>query len=243
MKRASLLLLVSIFIGCGKNKVVELPQINTTTISEVLDVSPAYIFYDTATPDSVEFNRKNLISTTNWLVNVDKRLSMKQVLPHLQYLQNKRRKKGMHSNAAAKNYFTCNNISQKTLGFMDFTDVTYTLVDDNNSETNSIVLLEDSPEVYNDIVTEHTFITVSLIIDKNKKVLYNNQLLSLSDYINMIPVAKYPIVANGFALDLYFMDSMSFQDYISIKSELSQQERTDIIINPVEYFYEYKLLN
>ena len=65
---------------------VELPQINKTTISEIVDVSPAYIFNNMATPDSVEFNRKNLISTTNWLMNVDKRLTIKQVLPHLQYL-------------------------------------------------------------------------------------------------------------------------------------------------------------
>ncbi len=58
-------------------------------ITEVIDVSPVYLFFDEVT-DSVEFNRRNMISSTNWLVNIDKRLTLKQVLPHLQYLQEKR---------------------------------------------------------------------------------------------------------------------------------------------------------
>jgi len=51
-------------------------EVENAEITEVLDVSPAYIFYDETQPDSTLFNRKNLIGTTNWLVNVDKRLTL-----------------------------------------------------------------------------------------------------------------------------------------------------------------------
>ena len=44
------------------------------------------MFYTKDTGD-IEFNRRNMISTTNWLVNIDKRLTLKQILPHLKYLQ------------------------------------------------------------------------------------------------------------------------------------------------------------
>ena len=66
-----------IFASCGKEKIVQLPEINHSKISKINDVSAAYLFYDVTQPDSVELNRNNLISTTNWLINVDKRLTLK----------------------------------------------------------------------------------------------------------------------------------------------------------------------
>ncbi|MDU8885999.1 hypothetical protein RXV94_07495 [Yeosuana sp. MJ-SS3] len=127
MKHFFLFVALMILWSCGNEKVVQLPEIQNANITEVLDVSPAYIFYDITKPDSTDFNRKNLISTTNWLVNVDKRLTLKQVLPHLQYLQEKRHGDGMHKNENARNYFTCNDTSRNTLGFIDFTDIVYSL--------------------------------------------------------------------------------------------------------------------
>lgn len=47
------------------------------SVTEVLDVSPAYVFYDETQPDSVFLNRKNLIISTNWLVNIYKRCMLK----------------------------------------------------------------------------------------------------------------------------------------------------------------------
>ena len=124
MRYLSVLIILVLF-SCGDEKIIQLPEIKNADITEALDVSPAYIFYDETQPDSTLFNRKNLISTTNWLVNVDKRLTLKQAIPHLQYLQSKRRKASMHKNENAKNYFTCNNTSFKNLGFLEFTELTY----------------------------------------------------------------------------------------------------------------------
>ncbi len=40
---------------------MQLPEIENAAITEVLDVSPAYIFYDESQPDSTLLNRKNLM--------------------------------------------------------------------------------------------------------------------------------------------------------------------------------------
>ena len=122
------ILLISIallFFSCGNEKVLQLPEIKNAKITEVLDVSPAYIFYDETKQDSVELNRKNLIISTNWLVNVDKRLTLEQALPSIIKLQEKKRNATMHKNEKARNYYTCNDTSIKNLGFIDFTDVVY----------------------------------------------------------------------------------------------------------------------
>ncbi|MEJ2113365.1 MAG: hypothetical protein P8X62_06655 [Flavobacteriaceae bacterium] len=132
-----ILLLVS-FSSCDK-KTILLPEVQNAKISEVIDVSPAYIFYDITKPDSTDFNRKNLIGTTNWLVNVDKRLTLKQAIPHIQFLQDKRRNSKMHKNENARNYFTCNDTARNNLGFIDFTDVVYSFkIIDSLSEEYSI---------------------------------------------------------------------------------------------------------
>ena len=70
--------LVSVMLfSCGNEKVVRLPEIDHSEITEITDVSAAYIFYDETKPDSTELNRRNLISTTNWLINVDRRLTFR----------------------------------------------------------------------------------------------------------------------------------------------------------------------
>ncbi|MHA7843935.1 MAG: hypothetical protein ACX93I_11485 [Winogradskyella sp.] len=237
MKKLIYLFVFTIILSCNNERVLQLPEIENAEITEVLDVSPAYIFYDETQPDSTIFNRKNLIGTTNWLVNVDKHLTLKQVIPHIQYLQNKRKKESMHKNENAKNYFTCNDTSINNLGFIEFTDVDYKNVDIKNDSLN-LQLLDPSSEFYRNKLLLGAYIELSVIFEKNRRIRYKNKSLSISDYISKIPVAQnIEIQSEGFSLDLYFDESLTFQDYISIKSELSQIEREDIIVSPFEFIY------
>ncbi|WP_375242539.1 hypothetical protein [Lacinutrix sp.] len=124
MKKLLIAFCLLVLCACGKEKSVLLPEIQNTKITEITDVSPAYLFYDETKPDSLELNKNNLIISTNWLVNVDKRLTLKQVIPSIIKLQEKKRNSD-HKNKNARNYFTCNATSIKNLGFVDFTDVVY----------------------------------------------------------------------------------------------------------------------
>ncbi len=91
MKKLPILLLLLICSSCIKERLLYLPEIQNSKISEIADISHAYLFYDETEKDSVDLNRKNLIGTTNWLINVDKRLTLKQAIPKIIYLQNKKR--------------------------------------------------------------------------------------------------------------------------------------------------------
>ena len=200
---------------------MQLPEVDKTDIHDVLDVSPVYIFYDETQPDSTLLNRKNVISTTNWLVNVDKRLTLRQVVPHLQYLQEKRQKASMHKNDAAKNYFTCNDKSINSLGFLEFTGVKYNLEGskevDLNTDINHIMFF--NKDDINIITSDHVIIEANItnFLEELKKI-----------------GAKKNNVRTFF---LGFKKSLSFQDYVTIKSMIKNFSTVHLIIDKVEFIF------
>lgn len=215
-------LLVLSFVGqfsCNE-KIVQLPETSNKSITEVLDVSPAYLFYDEA-QDSIEFNRKNLIGTTNWLVNVDKRLTLKQAMPHIIYLQNKRKKSGMHKNESARNYFSCSNTEIKNLAFIDFTNVEYIMGDESQltKGVKSCKLIFSNP---NDIEI--------VFPDKNMTSDTNN----FMDFLK-----NEPAIANegSWMLYLAFNENLKFQDYINLKSKMLEMDLNTITISKTELIY------
>ncbi len=207
MKNILFLIILSVLLSCGNEKVLQLPEINHSEITEILDVSHAYLFYDETKTDSVELNRKNLISTTNWLINVDKRLTLKQAIPHIKYLQEKKTNSS-HKNKKAKNYFTCHDTSINNLGFVEFTNTSYidesldtysgkisNFEDENNS---TAIGFKNNNEI---TITSTTLKTRILETTKD----------SLSHYL------KKCDTVNGIVL-LNFNENLSFKDYIEYKS-------------------------
>ncbi len=192
-----LLLLVSLFIfSCGKDKVIQLPEISHSDISEINDVSAAYLFYDKNQPDSLELNRKNLISTTNWLVNVDKRLTLKQAIPKIKFLQDKKRNAEIHKNENAKNYYTCNDLSRKNLGFIEFTNIFY--------HQNKNPLLR----------TKGKLLKIIFFGINNISITTPYETVSKLNKANFITVLKKTTNKTEKTLICSFKEHLTFQDYI-----------------------------
>lgn len=127
MKRIVSLLVVFLLMSCANQEEMLLPKADKTIVKEMLDHSPIYLFFRVKDKDTVaELNRKNAIGTSNWIFNIDKRLPLKVVIPHLQFMQEKR-KKGMHTNDKAENYFSYADSIGKNLAFLPFTKVNYKL--------------------------------------------------------------------------------------------------------------------
>jgi len=214
MKRIVLILLTAFSFSCAERE-LQLPVTTANDITEILDVSPIYMFYDEAT-DSVDFNRKNLISTTNWLVNIDKRLTLKQILPYLQYLQEKRRGDGMHKNENAKNYFTCFNEETKNLSFIEF--------------TNDVYNLDYSP------IKEFNIDSIDIDVSILVKSLNSIEITSTDGYCGIIDgtdidsflkiISEYDSIDND-PFIVSYDKNLSFQDYITFKTQL-QQLKSDI---------------
>lgn len=209
--------LIALFLwSCGNEKVIQLPEVQHAKITEILDVSPAYIFYNETQPDSVELNRKNLIISTNWLFNVDKRLTLEQAIPKIKFLQDKKRNAKMHKNEAAKNYYTCNDTSIKNLGFIEFTDINY--IEETNPKNNSIIAING----LNDITIQHQDLKLS-------EVEINDLIIQLEN--------NFSKNEENIVLTLHLNKQLKFQDYITVKNKLQNLNFETIVIDNNEYIF------
>jgi len=126
MKNIVYVFLVLALVSCS-NKEVLLPQVDRTIVATVEDHSPIYMFFETKEKDTlVDLNRKNSISSTNWIFNIDKRLPLKLVIPEVIKMQAKK-SGSMHNNAESQNYFSYSDSIHKKLAFVPFTKVIYKL--------------------------------------------------------------------------------------------------------------------
>jgi hypothetical protein len=119
-------IVVLFFISCGNKEAILLPKADTTIVKEVVDLSPIYIFFRIKGKDTLaEVNRKNSIISTNWILNIDKRLPLRLVIPEVIKLQEKKRGDSAHKNEAAENYYSYADSVGKNLAFLPFTKLYY----------------------------------------------------------------------------------------------------------------------
>ena len=127
MKYFTLIVLFAIF-SCGNKEDILLPKGNITIVKDVADLSPIYIFIRVKDKDTLaEVNRKNSIISTNWILNIDKRLPLRLAIPEIIKLQQKKREEKAHKNEKAENYYSYADTIGKNLAFISFTNVFYKL--------------------------------------------------------------------------------------------------------------------
>lgn len=125
MKYLSLLVICLLF-SCGKKEDVLLPKSNVSIVKDIQDHSPIYIFFKVEGKDTIaDLNRKSAIISTNWILNIDKRLPLKLVMPQVIKMQEKKRNEKMHQNEESENYYSYADSVGKNLAFLPFTKVFY----------------------------------------------------------------------------------------------------------------------
>lgn len=125
MKYFTLIILCMLF-SCGNKEDILLPKAASTIVKDVNDLSPIYIFFRVNGKDTLaEVNRKNSIISTNWILNIDKRLPLRLVIPEVMKLQRKKREEKAHKNEKAENYYSYADTIGKNLAFIPFTNVFY----------------------------------------------------------------------------------------------------------------------
>ena len=221
-----LLCLVFLTLSCNE-KTILLPEITDAAVTEVLDVSPIYLFYDETKKDSIELNRANVITSTNWLVNVDKRITLGQAIPKIILLQDKKRKAESKKTENSKNYYTCNDTSIKNLGFLDFTEVIYKT----NYVLPNISPDYDNPKEKRIIIDFRTATDIKLVSIFKDSVIKRTSLQHLTETIEGLPQeASYTFFLN-------INENLNFQDYITFKASLSKINSFKVIINENEFIY------
>lgn len=176
MKNIVYAFLVLTLVSCN-NKEVLLPQIDRTIVASIEDHSPIYMFFETKGKDTlVDLNRKNSISSTNWIFNIDKRLPLKLVIPEVIKMQAKK-SGSMHNNAESQNYFSYSDSIHKKLAFVPFTNIIYKLekpksgvnvyFSKNRVLVDSVEVKRDSLEIYLNKLPENLYRNINFCFDKN----------------------------------------------------------------------------
>ena len=147
MKYCSLIL-VFLLLSCGNKEDILLPKSNVTIVSDVKDHSPIYIFFRTNGKDTLaEVNRKNSIISTNWILNIDKRLPLRIVIPEVMKLQEKKRSEVAHKNELAENYYSYADTIGKNMAFLPFTKVYYKM---EKPKSSFVVFFSNKNEIFID---------------------------------------------------------------------------------------------
>ena len=183
------LVILFMLISCGNKEDILLPKSNVTIVSFVKDHSPIYIFFRTKGKDTLaEVNRKNSIISNNWILNIDKRLPLRLVIPQVMKLQEKKRSEVAHKNELAENYYSYADSIGKNMAFLPFTKVYYRM----EKPKSGVVVFFD----------KNNFVWVNgLIIKKDK----------LESFLNEF------IIEKGISLQFCFAKDLTYGNYIQDK--------------------------
>ena len=208
MKKIISALIVLLLLSCDGQKEIKLPIANTTIVSDVKDHSPIYFFFEIKGKDTiVNLNRKNSISSTHWIFNVDKRFSLQLNVPEIIKMQAKKEGRA-HKNETSENYFSYMNATNKSLAFLPFTKVKFILEKPKDGIVvyfsknkiwidNNEVMLKDVQQKINEKIKEKNA-SVRFGFDKNN---------SFDDYI------KAKIKTSSIELPTLMLDSFT-EDFI-----------------------------
>jgi len=107
--------------GCSKPDLY-LPVNDNPGQSGINDLSQVLIFFKTEGTDTLaDLHAGQIITSTHWVVHIDRRLPMKTLVTPLQYLLKKRHKKSIHSKPGSKLYLSYTDTVRKRLSVVDFT--------------------------------------------------------------------------------------------------------------------------
>jgi len=122
-------LLFSALISCNK-KSVELPLIPVTGKTNISNHSQIWVFinYD-ENKIKANVNKKNIISSTNWIINMDKRLPMNEVIPVLEMIKAQRDRKSPHSSDEMKTYLSYSNTKDKNISLYPVDSLHFLVLD------------------------------------------------------------------------------------------------------------------
>lgn len=213
-----LMILIAVLYSCTK-KTVQIPVLNVTGIQDIIyDNSKIWIFYEVKDGDTIAtLNRKNSIATTSWIFNIDKKLPMRLVIPHLEKLIAKREKPALHQKGKDDfNYFSYVDSGADALSMVEF-DIIYF---DTNTPFNS-------EQFKSDTLKKH------LVLNYKQNSLFINDsvitLNSVNSYFNKLTIHKKTNV------HLNFDKNINYQNYLGLKARL--QNLKNIELDTIEFVY------
>lgn len=205
------LIIAFLLFSCGKKEDVLLPKSNVTIVKDVQDHSPVYIFFKAEGKDTIaDLNRKSAIISTNWILNIDKRLPLKSVIPQVMKMQDKKRNEKMHQNEESENYYSYADSIGKNLAFLPFTKVFYKM--ERPSKGSFVVYFKKGKQ----------------------QVFMMNKEIKITEILKQFYSIKFERVPD---LVFLFDKNMSYEEYLQYKILLQKEVTYNLDKLPVEYIF------
>lgn len=214
MNKIVSLFTVLVLFSCGKKKEILLPKADVTVVKTVSDISKIDFFFKTENNDTLAVINKNaIITSTNWIFNVDKRLPLKTILPDIIKLQEKKIKKKSDEDLPKDNFYSYADSIGKNLAFLPFTNVKYVLGSYPENKSEEILVIR---------------------FDKNNTMTCNTVAVSDKELNNYIGTNFKDKKMKVF---LVFDKNLSFDEYLSDKILFTELLYPNLILEGKEYVF------
>lgn len=226
MRKILILLIITLFFSCDKQE-IKIPTLNIKGIQELHNHSQVWMFLEIENNDTIaRLNRKNTISTTHWIYNIDKRLPLKAIIPSIVQLKYKHAN-GVHSKEGMLNYFSYSDTISKKLTFFNFDAIEYksdSILSKEFIKTNSI-----DYKNYNNISI--TFNPNNTWIN-DAKMEEGELSQTLNDFIEFSAEGKQTM------LHLNFNQNLLYQDYLNYRTQMESLKAPHLLINNLEFIFD-----
>jgi biopolymer transport protein ExbD len=207
-----------IILSCSK-KDIQLPLIEADALSDIYNHSSIWIFYKKDAKDTLAvLNKNNKIINTHWILNIDKRLTMKHVTPVLIELQKAKHKPSMHKKEGSNMYFSYANTKSNKISLLEFNPINFQYL----------------KELKLDSTSGTQVIKVYL---KKNKILVNKTSSNSNHLKSILENYKKPDSLQSAKIYLGYDENISYQKYLQSKMILS---KTNIAIDSTENIYSLK---
>ena len=226
MKRIIVLLFISTLISCSK-KELKIPTLAEKGIQEIQNHSQIWIFFNSKNNDTIaNVNSKNTISTTHWIFNIDKRLSLKQIISPIKKLQHKH-SNSFHSKEGMHNYFSFSDTISKKLSFIEFDNVEF--------KTDSILskyFIKENSKNYLD------FNNINLTFNPNNTWINDAKIEKENFKATLLEFIDFSAEGNETMLHLNFNNRLTYQEYLFFRSMIFNLNNNQISTNKIEFIFD-----
>ncbi len=214
--RILVLTLVWMMIASCSKKEVFLPQVPVSGKSNIENHSEIWVFYNEKAKDSkAELNKNNLITSTNWILNIDRRLKMYEVIPVFQMAHAKRAKKSLHSVDGMIDYISYSNTKDRNISVFPMHDKKYLLLTwDELQKLNQEKICPNEMIFYQD------------------RVKINGLIFNSNEYLDQLKKLKKGCV------QLIFDSKINYQQYMMYRLETEDRLPANNSLAPTEYFFK-----
>lgn len=203
MFKRFLLIAALLFLCQCSDKEVLLPVVEEGGIAEIENHSSIWIFYDPSEQESkAVLNKNNKLLNTNWIFNIDRRLTMKDVIPQLQNMQADRNKDSMHKKEGMVNYFSYADSKNERISLVKFPEINFLLMD-NTGESNTV-----------ELDTTRCLVKVHVYEDRLQADGHSFERTGLNDIHSKLGVCKD---GKTEVIQLIYDEELSFQSYLETK--------------------------